>query len=63
MDHFGLKSAKDLPKLKDVVFDENEIGVPLEMQDATGDELAASEISDDENLAAENGKTQDAESN
>lgn len=34
MDHFGLKSAKDLPKLKDVVFDENEIGVPAEMQDS-----------------------------
>ncbi len=63
MDHFGLKSAKDLPKLKDVVFDENEIGVPLEMQDTASEEIPATEISDDENLAAENGKTQDAESN
>ena len=37
MDHFGLKSAKDLPKLKDVILDENEIGTPADMQYAEGD--------------------------
>jgi len=37
MDHFGLKSAKDLPKLKDVILDENEIGTPADMQYAEND--------------------------
>lgn len=37
MDHFGLKSAKDLPKLKDVILDENEIGTPVDMQYAESD--------------------------
>lgn len=30
MDHFGLKSMKDLPKLKDLHIVENEIGTPAE---------------------------------
>ena len=34
---FGLKSAKDLPKLKDVILDENEIGTPADMQYAESD--------------------------
>lgn len=33
MDHFGLKSAKDLPKLKDVQLDENEIGIPADIRE------------------------------
>jgi len=37
MDHFGLRSAKDLPKLKDVVLDENEIGIPSDSRDLQDD--------------------------
>ena len=37
IDHFGLKPAKDLPKLKDVILDENEIGTPVDMQYAESD--------------------------
>ena len=34
MDHFGLSSVKDLPKLKDIQStDSNEIGVPSELSD------------------------------
>ena len=33
MDHFGLKSVKDLPKLKDLHVADNEIGSPLDMID------------------------------
>jgi segregation and condensation protein B len=34
MDHFGLKSVKDLPKLKDIQsVDSNEIGMPVDMMD------------------------------
>ncbi len=34
MDHFGLSSVKDLPKLKDIQsIDANEIGIPSEMMD------------------------------
>lgn len=31
LDHFGLKSARDLPKLKDVQLNDNEIGMPAEL--------------------------------
>jgi len=34
MDHFGLSSVKDLPKLKDIQsIETNEIGIPAEMVD------------------------------
>ncbi len=33
MDHFGLKSVKDLPKLKDLHIAENEIGMPADLMD------------------------------
>lgn len=33
MDHFGLKSVKDLPKLKDLHIADNEIGVPTDLVD------------------------------
>lgn len=33
MDHFGLKSVKDLPKLKDLHIAENEIGMPTDLVD------------------------------
>ncbi len=34
MDHFGLKSVKDLPKLKDLHMAENEIGTPVDLLDS-----------------------------
>ena len=34
MDHFGLKSVKDLPKLKDLHIAENEIGIPNDLVDS-----------------------------
>ena len=34
MDHFGLKSVKDLPKLKDLHIAENEIGMPNDLVDS-----------------------------
>jgi segregation and condensation protein B len=34
MDHFGLKTVKDLPKLKDLHIAENEIGVPADLMDS-----------------------------
>lgn len=34
MDHFGLKSVKDLPKLKDLHIAENEIGMPADLLDS-----------------------------
>ncbi len=34
MDHFGLKSVKDLPKLKDLHIMDNEIGIPSDLLDA-----------------------------
>ena len=33
MDHFGLKSVNDLPKLKDLHIAENEIGIPADLLD------------------------------
>ncbi|HOS49186.1 MAG TPA: SMC-Scp complex subunit ScpB [Bacteroidia bacterium] len=33
MDHFGLKSVKDLPKLKDLHIADNEIGTPADLMD------------------------------
>lgn len=34
MDHFGLKSVKELPKLKDLHIAENEIGTPSDLMDS-----------------------------
>jgi len=40
MDHFGLSSVKDLPKLKDIQsIDANEIGMPSEMNDEVIEEV------------------------
>lgn len=49
MDHFGLRSVKDLPKLKELHIADNEIGTPTDLMDLSEpleDELP-------ENLAAE----------
>lgn len=35
MDHFGLKSVKELPKLKDLHIAENEIGIPSDLVETT----------------------------
>jgi hypothetical protein len=35
MDHFGLKTVKDLPKLKDLHIADNEIGMPSDLMDVT----------------------------
>jgi segregation and condensation protein B len=44
MDHFGLKSVKDLPKLKDIQpGGMNEIGMPAEMMDDNRDEVPLEE--------------------
>ncbi len=49
MDHFGLRSVKDLPKLKELHIADNEIGTPSELMDLS------EPVEDDlpENLAAE----------
>lgn len=39
MDHFGLKSVKDLPKLKDLHIAENEIGTPADLLDSLIEEV------------------------
>ena len=52
MDHFGLKSVKDLPKLKDLHIADNEIGTPADLMDtmdipvdlAPGTESAENEL-------------------
>jgi len=42
MDHFGLSSVKDLPKLKDIQsIDANEIGMPSDMNDESSEEIAS----------------------
>ena len=38
MDYFGIKSVNDLPQLKDIRVESNEIGQPAELSDATGNE-------------------------
>jgi segregation and condensation protein B len=50
MDHFGLKSAKDLPKLKDVVFDDNEIGMPADLQELNTDSETLTPVSDKQDV-------------
>ena len=51
MDHFGLRSVKDLPKLKDLHIAENEIGIPGDlMDDMPADEGIVA--SDEENTSA-----------
>ena len=34
MDYFGIKSVKDLPQLKDLHLEQNEIGQPSELMEA-----------------------------
>ena len=44
MDHFGLRSVKDLPKLKDIQPGGiNEIGMPAEMMDDSREEVPLEE--------------------
>jgi segregation and condensation protein B len=43
MDHFGLKSMKDLPKLKDLKTTENEIGMPSGDDEPTAETPVAAE--------------------
>ena len=38
MEHFGLKSVKDLPKLKELHISENEIGTPVDLMDVPVEE-------------------------
>ncbi len=49
MDHFGLKSVKDLPKLKDIHPEGNQIGMPSELLDSLGDPLEEEMQSDVQN--------------
>ena len=59
MDHFGLSSVKDLPKLKDIQsIGANEIGMPSDMNDSPNDE----EISEAENINRENTVTEESSS-
>ncbi|HNR18949.1 MAG TPA: SMC-Scp complex subunit ScpB [Bacteroidia bacterium] len=43
LDHFGLKSARDLPKLKDVQLSDNEIGMPAELNILEEENLTVNE--------------------
>lgn len=55
MDHFGLRSVKDLPKLKDIQsMDSNEIGIPLELTEDTPEDLAPVESQQGEETMNEN---------
>ncbi len=46
MDHFGLKSVRDLPKLKDLHIEANEIGTPSEQLEPVADEPETPSISE-----------------
>lgn len=41
MDYFGIKSVKDLPQLKDLHVDQNEIGTPTDAMNDEGDPVSA----------------------
>lgn len=46
MDYFGIRSVKDLPQLKDIRIDSNEIGTPaesMELQEVATEEMVAEE--------------------
>ena len=66
MDHFGLKTVKDLPKLRDLKATENEIGIPTDTRETTvpsdeNGETATGELhADDSEVAAETGESGDA---
>ncbi len=64
MDHFGLRSVKDLPKLKDIQpAGLNEIGMPAEMMDDSSDSLSSGEsltAMDEEPSVSEDYITQEA---
>jgi len=58
MDYFGIKSVKDLPQLKDLRVDQNEIGEPLELSETeetfiTDTTVQATESIQDEIIAVE----------
>ncbi|MFN8145252.1 MAG: SMC-Scp complex subunit ScpB [Bacteroidia bacterium] len=56
MDYFGIKSVKDLPQLKDLHLEQNEIGSSSEYADLESDEnisLSESEMNSDESLPSE----------
>jgi len=54
MDHFGLRSVKDLPKLKDIQsIDSNEIGMPLDLTEEIPEDLAPVESMEGEELMNE----------
>jgi segregation and condensation protein B len=59
MDYFGIKSVKDLPQLKDIHVEQNEIGIPSDenaIEEETNDEIFIQEtisISDESNVVPE----------
>jgi len=54
MDHFGLNSVKDLPKLKDIHPEGNEIGLPADLLDTIESETSADEIHTESHLSDQN---------
>jgi segregation and condensation protein B len=70
MEYFGIKSVKDLPHLKDIHPEQNEIGIPIEMIDSEGSSIenievtsetieATDDISYDGNIVAEEAEASD----
>jgi segregation and condensation protein B len=69
MDYFGIKSVRDLPQLKDIHMEQNEIGMNSEMSDGPDEQHgsievmagaeAAAETSSQRNLVEENSDTSD----
>ena len=59
MDHFGLKSVKDLPKLKDLHIAENEIGMPNDLVDSLLEDEGLT--SSDEEITSSNTDTYNLE--
>lgn len=58
MDHFGLRSVKDLPKLKDIQsVDANEIGLPSELSDETPVDFAPEENSGEDPVSDQSGQS------
>jgi segregation and condensation protein B len=48
MDYFGIKSVKDLPQLKDIQTESNEIGMPLDASDNAADDSIESVMTEQE---------------
>lgn len=60
MDHFGLKSIADLPKLKDLYHAENEIGLPSEIDHVTEEiNTVVEEIKNEETTPLNSSDTND----